>query len=390
MNGIVVITGAGAGVGRAAAAEFARNGWDVALLSRDPERLEKAARELRDLGVRTLPIPTDVADANAVETAADRVERELGPIDVWVNVAMATVFAPVHELTAAEFHRGTAVTYLGQAHGTMAALKHMRPRGRGAIICVGSALAYRSVPLQSVYCGAKFAIRGFLDSLRSELIHDGIDVKITEVDLPAINTPQFDWARNKMGRKARPVAPIFQPEVPARAIFFAANHHRRQIWVGLSTIKAILANRVASGLLDRYLASSGYKGQLTQEPLEPDAPDNLFEPVPGDYGAHGRFDEEARPRSWQMFTTRHSAALWGGVLSGMAVLAILAARNGRRLTTRGSGRRRRDGASRFARDGAGNLPGVRSSACASTTIPKFRRCEPDAQARRRRQVAWRR
>jgi short-subunit dehydrogenase len=222
MRKIAVITGAGAGVGRATATEFARNGCDVALLSRDPTRLEHAAAELRAFGVRALPISTDVADSMAVESATERVEGELGPIDVWVNVAMATVFAPVHKLTAEEFRRGTAVTYLGQVHGTMAALKYMRPRNRGSIVCVGSALAYRSVPLQSIYCGAKFAIRGFLGALRSELYHDNIKVTVTEVDLPAVNTPQFDWARNKMGRKAQPVPPIFQPEVPARAIYFAA------------------------------------------------------------------------------------------------------------------------------------------------------------------------
>ena len=212
MSKIVVITGAGAGVGKATAKEFARNGCDVALLSRDPDRLEHAAAEFRRLGVRALPIPTDVADAKAVEAAADKVEQELGPIDVWVNVAMATVFAPVHKLTAEEFQRGTAVTYLGQVHGTMAALKHMRPRNRGSIIFVGSALAYRSVPLQSVYCGAKSAIRGFLDSLRSELIHDKIAVTLTEVDLPAVNTPQFDWAPQQDGAQGAAGA----ADLPAR------------------------------------------------------------------------------------------------------------------------------------------------------------------------------
>ena len=327
MPRIVVITGAGAGVGRAAATEFARNGCDVALLSRDPDRLEQAATELRAFGVRALPIPTDVADANAVDAAADQVEQQLGPIDVWVNVAMATVFAPVHKLTAEEFQRGTAVTYLGQVHGTMAALKRMRPRNRGSIVCVGSALAYRSVPLQSIYCGAKFAIRGFLDALRSELYHDKIRITLTEVDLPAVNTPQFDWARNKMGYRAQPVPPIYQPEVPARAIYFGAFHPRRQIWVGFPTIKAILANRIAPGLIDRYLAKSGYSGQMTDQLSDPDAPGNLFEPVSGPYGAHGRFDDRARSGSWEMFTSRHRDAMWAAVFVGAAAgLHLLAKR----------------------------------------------------------------
>ncbi len=328
MNKIVVITGAGAGVGRATATEFARNGCDVALLSRDQGRLERAASELRQFGVRALPIPTDVADAEAVEAAADQVERELGPIDVWVNVAMATVFAPVSKLTAAEFQRGTAVTYLGQVHGTMAALKRMRLRNRGSIVNVGSALAYRSVPLQSIYCGAKFAIRGFTDSLRSEIIHDKVDVTLTMVDLPAVNTPQFDWARNKMGWKAQPVPPIFQPEVPARAIYFGAMHPRRQIWVGFPTLKAILANLIAPGLIDRYLAKAGYSGQLTDIPEPADAPDNLFEPVPGPYGAHGRFDSRnPRTFAWEMVVSRHRAVFWATVaIAGIGGLHLLAKR----------------------------------------------------------------
>ncbi len=319
MPKIVVITGAGAGVGRATATEFARNGYDIALLSRDPDRLEHAAAELRLFGVRALPIPTDVADAEAVERAAERAEQELGPIDVWVNVAMATVFAPVSKLTPAEVERGTAVTYLGQVHGMMSALKRMRTRNRGSIVNVGSALAYRSVPLQSVYCGAKFAIRGFTDSLRSELIHDGCKVTLTMVDLPAVNTPQFDWARNKMGKKAQPVPPIYQPEVPARAIYFGATHPRRQIWVGFPTVKAVLANRIAPGLLDRYLARTGYTGQLADTPEPADAPDNLFHPVPGAYGAHGRFDSRnPRTGSWEMFTSRHRTAFWAAVFVGVA------------------------------------------------------------------------
>ena len=318
MSKVAVITGAGAGVGRATATEFARQGYDLALLSRDGARLERAADELRREGIRVLPIPTDVADAAAVESAADRAEAELGPIDVWVNVAMATVFSPVSKLTAEEVERGTRVTYLGQVHGMMSALKRMRGRNRGTIVNVGSALAYRSVPLQSIYCGAKAAIKGFTDSLRSEIIHDKLDVHLTVVDLPAVNTPQFDWALNKMGRKAKPVAPIFQPEVPARAIFFAATHRRRDIWVGWPTVKAILANRIAPGLIDRYLAKAGYSGQLTDQPSGPDAPANLFAPVPGDYSAHGRFDARSRTRSWAMFTDRHRTAVFGAA----AMLAI--------------------------------------------------------------------
>jgi short-subunit dehydrogenase len=319
MAKIVVITGAGAGVGRATVAEFARHHCDVALLSRDPDRLEAAASEARGHGVRALPIPTDVADAAAVEAAAARVEDELGPIDIWVNVAMATVFAPVHKLTPEEFQRGTAVTYLGQVHGTMAALKRMRSRNRGSIVNVGSALAYRSVPLQSIYCGAKFAIRGFTDSLRSELYHDRINVTLTMVDLPAVNTPQFDWALNKMGVKAQPVPPIYQPEVAARAIYFGAVNPRREIWLGWPTVKAILANRIAPGLIDRYLAGAGYKGQLTEQKLAPGAPSNLFEPVKGNYGAHGRFDERARSGSWEMFASRHRNTIWVLIALGAAI-----------------------------------------------------------------------
>ncbi len=326
MPKIVVITGAGAGVGRAAATEFARHGCDIALLSRDPDRLEHAAFELRRFGVRALPIPTDVADADAVEAAADRVEQELGPIDVWVNVAMATVFAPVSELTAAEIKRGTEVTYLGQVHGMMSALKRMRPRNQGSIVNVGSALAYRSVPLQSIYCGAKFAIRGFTDSLRSELIHDKSKITLTMVDLPAVNTPQFDWAMTRMARKAMPVPPIYQPEVVARAVVFAAFHPRREIWLGLPAWKAIVANKIAPGLLDRFLARTGYASQQRDEPTGPHPPANLFETVTGNQGAHGSFDQQARHSAATLWATENRGVLTAATVALGALCVGLACR----------------------------------------------------------------
>ena len=319
MKKIAVITGAGAGVGRATALEFARNGFDVALLSRDPDRLNALAKVIRDLGRRVVPIPTDVAKADQVEAAAARIEDELGPIHTWVNVAMATVFAPVSALTPEEALRATEVTYLGQVYGMMAALKRMRVRRQGAIVNIGSALAYRSVPLQSAYCGAKAAIRGFTDSLRSEIIHDGLGIQVTMVHLPAVNTPQFDWALNKTTKKAQPIPPIFEPEVVARAIFFGATHKRREVWVGYSTVQAIIGNRIAPGLLDRFLATKGYSGQLSQIPLPADAPANLFEPVPGHATAHGRFDAQAKTTSWEMFTDRHREAL----LTGFAFAGML-------------------------------------------------------------------
>jgi short-subunit dehydrogenase len=329
MPGIAVVTGASAGVGRATAAEFARNGWDVALIARNQDRLERAAEEIRQMGVRALPVSADVADFAALEQAADRIERELGPIDVWVNNAMATIFAPVHRITPEEFKRATEVTYLGQVHGTMIALQRMRPRDRGTIVNIGSALAYRAIPLQSAYCGAKFAVRGFTDSLRSELLHDRVNVHLTMVHLPAVNTPQFDWALNKMGERPQPVPPIFQPEVPARAVYFAATHRRREIWLGFPTVKAILANRIAPGLIDRYLAKSGYTGQLTHQPVPQPEPVNLFRSVDGPYGAHGRFDAKARETSWAFFVSRHRETL---AMSLVAVIGIGLARLARRMS----------------------------------------------------------
>ncbi|MEX3950973.1 SDR family oxidoreductase [Paraburkholderia sp. EG287B] len=333
---IVVVTGAGAGVGRAVAEAFARAGYDVALLSREPERLVRAAAQLQAAyrGVRALAVPTDVADAQAVEAAAARVERELGDIDVWVNVAMATIFAPLSSISPRDFERATQVTYLGQVHGTMAALARMRKRNRGAIVNVGSALASRAIPLQSAYCGAKFAVRGFTDAVRSELIHDGLDVHISLVDLPAINTPQFDWAANRTGQDARPVAPVYEPEVAARAILFAAQHRRRTLWLGWSTVRAIIADLIAPGLLDRYLARAGYRGQLTGHPRAPDAPENLHAPVPGEIGAHGRFDLEARNGGAPLFTERHVHAAMGGVAIGVLGVAMAFARLRRQARSR--------------------------------------------------------
>jgi short-subunit dehydrogenase len=328
---IAVVTGASAGVGRAAAREFAAAGYDVGLLARNEDRLGATGSELTRLGARVCAVPTDVADAAAVEAAAERIERELGPIDVWVNNAMATVFAPVHDMTAEEFRRGTEVTYLGTVHGTMAALKRMRTRGRGTIVNVGSALSYRAVPLQSVYCGAKYAIRGFTDSLRSELIHDGAKVHLTMVHLAAMNTPQFDWALNRMGKRAQPMPPIYEPEVAARAILFAATHRRREVWVGLPTVKAIIANRIMPGVLDHRLARSGYSGQLTNQLEPPGKTANLFETVAGHDGPHGRFDNRSRDSSWEMWTSRHrNLATLGALALGVAGLGALVMRNRRR------------------------------------------------------------
>lgn len=291
---VVVVTGASAGVGRAVVRALARDGARIGLIARGVERLEATAREVEALGGQALVLPLDVADADAVHAAADRVERELGPIDAWINNAMVTVFSPVQEITAAEFRRVMDVTFLGYVHGTQAALRHMRPRDRGAIVQVGSALAHRGIPLQSAYCAAKHAIEGFCESLRTELIHDGSAVRITQVHLPAINTPQFAWGRSKMPRKAQPVPPIYQPEVAARVIVRAARSpRRREVLLGLPTLAAIWGNRLVPGITDRWLAWKGWDGQMTGEPADVDRPDNLFAPVPGDHAARGAFSDRA-------------------------------------------------------------------------------------------------
>ena len=299
MSRVVVVTGASAGVGRATAAAFARRGDRVALIARGRDGLAAAAREAEAAGGRALVLPCDVADADAVEAAAERVERELGPIDVWVNAAMAAVLAFVHETSAADLRRVTEVTYLGVVNGTLAALARMRPRNRGVIIQVGSALSYRAIPLQASYCGAKFAIRGFTDSLRTELLHEHSAVRVTMVQLPGLNTPQFTWVRTTLRRHPRPVPPVFQPEVAAEAIVHASEHPRRELWLGAMTALVIAGNKLAPALADRYLARTNVDAQQTGEAIDPSRPDYLYEPL-GDRGAHGPFDGEAKPRSRQL------------------------------------------------------------------------------------------
>jgi NAD(P)-dependent dehydrogenase (short-subunit alcohol dehydrogenase family) len=319
----VVITGASAGVGRATVREFARRGARIGMIARGREGLEAAAREADQLGGRALVLPLDVSDADAVERAAGEVEAQLGAIDIWINNAMTSVFSPVKEMTADEFRRVTEVAYLGFVHGTLAALRRMLPRDRGTIVQVGSALAYRGIPLQAAYCAAKHAVQGFTESLRSELIHDDSGVHITMVQLPALNTPQFRWVKSRLPEEAQPVPPIYQPEVAARAIHYAAHARRRQVWVGWPTVKAIAGNKVAPGYGDRYLAKHGYASQQTDRPRDVDRPHNLWEPVPGDHGAHGAFDDRARGRSPQLWANMHRKAvlLGGAALAGVGVLA---------------------------------------------------------------------
>jgi NAD(P)-dependent dehydrogenase (short-subunit alcohol dehydrogenase family) len=303
---VVVVTGASAGVGRATAREFARRGAHVGLIARGRERLEHAAEEVRGSGVRSCVAVADVAHAQQVEAAAAQIEAELGPIDVWVNSAMAAVLAGVTETSPDEFRRVTEVTYLGSVHGAQAALRRMLPRDRGVIVQVGSALSRRGIPLQATYCGAKHAVKGFLDSLRPELLHSGSNVRVALVQLPGVNTPQFDWVRTRLRRHPQPVPPIYEPEVAARAIAYAAEHPRREIWVGLPTVWTVLGEKFASGLMDRYLARTNVDAQQTSQPIDPaERRDNLTSPPPGDPGAHGEFDGRAHARSPQLWLNEH-------------------------------------------------------------------------------------
>ena len=329
---VVVVTGASAGVGRASAVEFGRQGCRVALLARGVVGLEAACEEVRRAGGEAMYVEVDTADAGAVEEAAARVERELGEIEVWVNVAFTSVFAKFVDIEPEEFRRVTDVNYHGFVNGTRSALKRMLPRDRGAIVQVGSTLAYRGIPLQSAYCGSKHAIQGFHESLRAELLHDHSGVHVTMVQLPAVNTPQFSWVRSRLPHQAQPVPPIYQPEVAARMVVWAADHpRRREYWVGGTTAATLVANAVAPGLLDRYLGRTGEKAQQTPQPRDPDAPDNLWAPLDGeggrDFGSHGRFDDRSHSRSVQTWASRHHGVV--AAVAGATAAGLLARRVGR-------------------------------------------------------------
>jgi short-subunit dehydrogenase len=325
---VVVVTGASGGVGRAIAHAFAKRGARIGLVARGEPALESAAAEVRTLGGEALVVPTDVADADQVEAAAVAVEERFGPIDIWVNDAMATIFARVVDTDPAEFRRATEVTYLGTVHGTMAALKRMTARDRGKIVQVGSALSYRAIPLQAAYCGAKFAIRGFTDSIRTELRHDRCHVQITMVQLPGLNTTQFNWCRSKLPNHPQPVPPIYQPEIAAEAVYWAAHHRRRELWVGYSSVEAIIGNKLAPGLADRYLAAKAFSGQqVSGMPVSADRPDNLFEPRPELAATHGIFDQQAKGTSRQLWAATHrreilAAAAAAATVAGGTFVAL--------------------------------------------------------------------
>jgi NADP-dependent 3-hydroxy acid dehydrogenase YdfG len=331
MRRVVAVTGASAGIGRAIVRAFAADGADVGLIARNAEALQAASREVEAHGGRAVVCVADVADPQQVAAAATTIERSLGPIDVWVNDAMVTVVSPVSRLTPEEVRRVTEVSYLGAVYGTMAALERMRARNRGIIIQIGSALAYRAIPLQAPYCGAKFALRGFTDALRSELMHEGSRIRLTMLQLPAVNTPQFDWCRTHMARAPRPVAPVFQPELIARAAVWASYRSRREVTIGWPALQAIWGNKLLPALADWYLARTGYDAQSSDLAVAPARPDNLWHTVPGDAGAHGRFDREARSASVQHWLDRHRAGLGWLVLGAVGALAARRLKNSTRL-----------------------------------------------------------
>jgi short-subunit dehydrogenase len=321
MEGIALVTGASAGVGRATVRQLAADGYDVALIARGRDGLEGARTEVEQLGRRALAIPADVADESQLEDAAERTESALGPIDVWVNNAMTTVFSPFMKIEPDEFRRVTEVTYLGVVWGTRVALRRMIPRDHGSIVLVGSALAYRGIPLQSAYCGSKHAIKGFFESVRSELLHDGSKVKLSIVELPAMNTPQFDQCRTRMPKQPQPVPPIYQPEVAADAIAWAARAGEREVYVGAPTWKTILGERITPGFADHYLARNAYEGQQADQQVNGGRPDNLFAPVEGDRGAHGRFEEGSRRRSPLLWLGKHRRAVGAAAFAGAGAVA---------------------------------------------------------------------
>ncbi len=328
---VVVVTGASSGVGRAIVRAFADEGANIGLIARSVEGLEGAASEVRDAGGRALVLPLDVADAEAIEAAAARVEAELGPIDIWVNNAMVSVFSPISEMTAEEFRRVTEVTYLGYVYGTLSALRRMSERDTGTIIQIGSALAYRSIPLQSAYCGAKAAIRGFTDSLRTELLHEKSNIKVSMLQLPAVNTPQFDVVKTRLAGRPQPVPPIYQPEMIAEAVLWAAEHHPREMVIAGSALKAVVGQKLVPGLIDRFLAKTGYASQQADEPVDPERVNNLYDPVPGDQGAHGRFDTRAKLWAPQLTARMNPLAVAAAVsAAGIAALAGLVATFARR------------------------------------------------------------
>jgi NAD(P)-dependent dehydrogenase (short-subunit alcohol dehydrogenase family) len=330
MSRFVVVTGASGGIGRATAVRLAERGYTVGLIARGEAGLAGAAAEVEKAGGHAVPVALDVADARAVAEAVEQLERDIGPIDTWINVAFSSVFAPFDKVTADEFRRATEVTYLGYVYCTMAVLRHMKARNRGTIVHVGSALAYRGIPLQTAYCGAKHAIQGFHEALRCELLHERSGVRVTMVQLPAVNTPQFSWLLTKLPRHAQPVPPIYQPEFAARGIVYAADHpRRREYWVGSTTAATIAANAIAPGLLDRYLARTGFSSQQTPERRDPDAPANLWQPADGtdggDFGAHGSFDARAHGTDPQLWASEHHGAVAAGVLGavGLGLAALV-------------------------------------------------------------------